>query len=118
MSNYAMKVFEGHSFNEFHERVEGKDFEIASAIYEAISKGYSRNAKQVTAFNFRQKGSDDIYGFSLSREQWPLALSTCLDIYAEQELYEECIKIKNIINGLSYEVGKAGHNKKKRSKSI
>lgn len=113
-----MKVFEGHSFNEFRERVEGKDFEIASAIYEAISQGYNRNAKQVTAFNFKQKGSDDIYGFSLSREQWPLALSTCLGIYAEQELYEECVKIKNIINELSHEVGISGYNKKKRTKSV
>lgn len=113
-----MKIFEGHSFNEFRERVEGKDFEVASAIYEAISKGYNRKAKQVTAFNFRQKGSDSIYGFSLSREQWPLALNTCLEIYAEQELYEECVKIKNIINELSYENGKKGHNKKKRSKDI
>ena len=113
-----MKVFEGHSFNEFRERVEGKDIEIASAIYEAISKGYKRNAKQVTAFNFRQEGSDSIYGFSLSREQWPLALNTCLEIYAEQELYEECVNIKNIINGLSYENGKTGYNKKKRSTNI
>jgi hypothetical protein len=114
-----MKVFEGHSFSEFRERIEGKDIEVASAIYEAISKGYKRNAKQVTAFNFRQIGSEDIYGFSLSRGQWPLALSTCLEIYAEQELYEECIKIKNIINDLSYdEDGKTGYNKKKRSKSI
>jgi hypothetical protein len=114
-----MKVFEGHSFNEFRERVEGKDIEIASAIYEAIKKGYNRKAKQITAFNFKQKGSDDIYGFSLSREQWPLALNTCLEIYAEQELYEECINIKNIINGLSYdEDDKTRHNKKKRSKSV
>lgn len=113
-----IKIFEGHSFDEFRERLERRDFEIASVIYEAISKGYSRNAKQVTAFNFKQKGSDDIYGFSLSREQWPLALSTCLDIYAEQELYEECIKIKNIIKGLSNEAGKTGYNKKKRSKSV
>ncbi len=113
-----MKIFEGHSFSEFRERVEGKDFEVASAIYEAIAKGYNRKVKQVTAFNFKQKGSDDIYGFSLSREQWPLALNTCLEIYAEQELYEECIKIKNIINELSYEDGKTGYNKKKRTKNI
>ena len=114
-----MRLFEGHNISEFRERVEGKDFEVASAIYEAIFKGYSRNAKQVTAFNFKQKGSDDIYGVSLSREQWPLALNTCLEIYAEQELYEECVKIKNIINDLSYdEDGKTGHNKKKRSKSV
>ena len=113
-----MKIFEGHSFDEFRERVEGKDFEIASAIYEAISKGYSSNSKQVTAFNFKQKGSDSIYGFSLSREQWPLALNTCLEIYAEQELYEECTEIKNLINSLSYENGKEGYNKKKRSSNL
>ncbi len=34
-----MKLFEGYSFNEFRERVEGKDIEVASAIYEAIKKG-------------------------------------------------------------------------------
>lgn len=113
-----MKLFEGNSVSEFRERVEGRDFEVASAIYEAIAKGYKGKKKLVTAFNFRQKGSDDIYGFSLSREQWPLALSTCLEIYAEQELYEECIKIKNILNELSYENGQTGHNKKKRSKNI
>jgi len=114
-----MKIFEGHSFSEFRERIEGKDIEVASAIYEAISKGHRRNAKQVTAFNFRQIGSDDIYGFSLSRGQWPLALSTCLEIYAEQELYEECIKIKNIINDLNYDEGrKTGHNEKKCSNHI
>ena len=50
-----MKVFEGHSFNEFRERVEGKDIEIASAIYEAIKKGYNRKAKQITAFNLKPK---------------------------------------------------------------
>jgi len=111
-------TFEGHSFSEFRLRVEGKDFEVVSAIYEAISKGYKSKKKQVTAFNFRQKGSNDIYGFSLSREQWPLALNTCLDIYAEQELYEECSKIKNIINGLSYEKGKRGYNQKRCNKSV
>ena len=113
-----MKLFEGHSISEFRERVEGRDFEVASAIYEAIKKGYNRKTKQVTAFNFRQKGSDDIYGFSLSREQWPLALNTCLEIYTEQELYEECIVIKNILNELSYENGKERHNKKERTKDI
>ena len=114
-----MKTFEGYSFNEFRERVEGKDIEVASAIYEAIKKGYNRKAKQVTAFEFRQQGSDSIYGFSLSREQWPLALSTCLEIYAEQELYEECINIRDILNGLSYdEDDKTRHNKSKRSESV
>lgn len=97
-----MKLFEGYSFNEFRERVEGKDIEVASAIYEAIKKGYNHKLKQVTAFEFKQKGSDSIYGFSLSREQWPLALSTCLEIYAEQELYEECVVIKNMLKELSY----------------
>jgi hypothetical protein len=43
-----------------------------------------------------------------------MALNTCLGIYAEQELYEECNEIKNLINSLSYENGKERHNKKKR----
>ena len=109
-----MKTFEGYSFNEFRERIEGKDIEVASAIYEAIKKGYNRKAKQVTAFEFRQQGSDSIYGFSLSREQWPLVLSTCLEIYAEQELYEECSKIVEAINTLKEKENTHGSKSKNK----
>jgi hypothetical protein len=113
-----MKLFEGDTFAEFRERVESKDIEVAEAIYGSIKQGYSKQKSEVTAFEFKEKGSNDIYGFSLSREQWNMALDTCLAIYAEQELYEECTEIKNLINLLSYENGKKGHIKAKRSKSI
>ena len=113
-----MKLFEGNSFAEFRERMENRDIEVVRAIYDSIQKGYSRNANQVTAFEFKETEGDSIYGFSLSRDQWAYALSTCLETYAEQELYEDCIKIKNLINDLSYENGKTGYNKKKRSKNI
>lgn len=113
-----MKLFEGNSFTEFRERMENRDVEVVEAIYDSIQKGYSRNANQVTAFEFRETESDSIYGFSLSRDQWVIALSTCLEVYAEQELYEDCIKIRNLINELSYENGKKGYNKKKRNTDI
>jgi len=113
-----MKLFEHDSFADFRERMENKDIDIAKAIYDSIKKGHNRNANQVTAFEFKETEGNSIYGFSLSRDQWAYALSTCLDIYAEQELYEDCIKIKNLINDLSYEDGKTGYNKKKRSTDI
>ena len=113
-----MKLFEGNTFAEFRERVESKDSEVAEAIYGSIKQGYSKQKSEVTAFEFKEKESNDIYGFSLSREQWNMALNTCLAIYAEQELYEECTEIKNLINSLSYENGKEGYNKKKRSSNL
>jgi hypothetical protein len=113
-----MKLFEGNNFAEFRERVESKDIEVAEAIYGSIKQGYNKREDEVTAFEFKEKGSSNIYGFSLSREQWDMALNTCLDIYTEQELYEECTEIKNLINSLSYENGKEGYNKKKRSSNL
>ena len=114
-----MKLFEGNNFAEFRERVESKDIEVAEAIYGSIKQGYNKKKNEVTAFEFKEKGSSNIYGFSLSSEQWNMALNTCLDIYTEQELYEECTEIKNLINSLSYdEDDKTRHNKKKRSKSV
>jgi hypothetical protein len=113
-----MKLFEGNNFAEFRERVESKDIEIAEAIYGSIKQGYNKKKNEVTAFEFKEKGSSNIYGFSLSSEQWDMALNTCLDIYTEQELYGECTEIKNLINSLSYENGKEGYNKKKRSSNL
>jgi hypothetical protein len=113
-----MKLFEGNTFAEFRERVESKDIEVAEAIYGSIKQGYSKQKSEVTAFEFKEKESNNIYGFSLSREQWNMALNTCLAIYAEQELYEECTEIKNLINSLSYENGTEGYNKKKRSSNL
>ena len=43
-----------------------------------------------------------------------MALNTCLEIYTEQELYEDCSNIINLINTLSYENREERHNKKKR----
>lgn len=109
-----MKLFEGNSFAEFRERVESKDIEVAEAIYNSIKQGYNKKKNEVTAFEFIEKGGNDIYGFSLSREQWKMALNTCLEIYTEQELYEDCSNIINLINTLSYENREERHNKKKR----
>lgn len=89
------------SLESFKERTEGADFEICQHIYTAVKKGIEKNYKNVKVFDLLIKGDPmHEYAFTLSKAQWKKALSTCLDAYANKELYEECIVIQNLLKTL------------------
>ena len=98
------KVFEFKSVGDLKQKVEGKDLSISLEVYNQIKKAfYSKvNRKKVTAFSAKV-GNHDIIDFILERGQWKTSLNTCLDVFIKNEMYEECIVIKNILNELSYE---------------
>lgn len=97
-----MSRIEVESLESFKERAESADFEICKHIYAAIKKGMDKNYKTVKVFDLILKGDPmHEYSFTLSKEQWKKALSTCLDAYSNQELYEECIIIQKMIKSLT-----------------
>jgi len=86
------------SLESFKERAESADFEICKYIYAAVRKGIDKNYRTVKVFDLVLKGDPmHEYSFTLSKEQWKKALTTCLEAYSTQELYEECIIIQKLI---------------------
>lgn len=86
------------SIEDFKEKAESANFEICKHIYPAIKRGIENNRKTVKVFDLILKGDPmHEYSFSLSKEQWKRALTTCLEAYTHQELYEDCIVIQKLI---------------------
>jgi hypothetical protein len=96
-------VFEFNSVSEFKSRIESKDLTISTEIYKQISKAVNdkRKRKKVTAFVAKIK--NEVIEFILERDQWVVSLNTCLDVFAQNDMFEECIEIQKMIKQLTHE---------------
>ena len=104
-------VFEFKSISEFKSKIESKDLIISAEIYKQISKAFNdkRKRKKVTAFVAKIK--NEVIEFILERDQWVVSLNTCLDVFAQNDMFEECIEIQKILKQLNNE-----HNRDKQEK--
>jgi hypothetical protein len=93
-------TFEFNSIEEFKEKLDAKDIDISRVVFEKIKKAfYSRTPrKKVTVFTVIIKG--DEIDFILERDQWNISLKTCLDSFAENDMFEECIEIQKMLKEL------------------
>lgn len=96
-------VFEFNSVSEFKSKIENKDLEISTVIYKQISKAVNdkRKRRKVTAFVAKIK--NDVIEFILERDQWVVSLNTCLQVFAQNDMFEECIEIQKMIKQLENE---------------
>ena len=101
-------VFEFNSISEFKSKIENKDLLISTEIYKQIHKAINdkRRRKKVTAFIVKIK--NDVIEFILERDQWVVSLNTCLDVFAQNDMFEECIEIQKMLKQLTHE-----HNRDK-----
>ena len=93
-------VFKFDSLNDVKSAVKNKDINISIEVYKQIKKAfYSKvKRKKVTAFSIRLK--DNIVDFELDRDQWKQSLTTCMDVFAVNDMFEECIEIQKILKEL------------------
>ncbi len=93
-------MFEFSSIQEFKNRIEEKDLAMSTEIYNQIKKAfYSKvHRKKVTAFTVIIKGEE--IDFILERSQWSTSLNTCMNTFAEHDMFEECIEIQKMLKEL------------------
>ena len=93
-------VFKFDSIEDVKSAVENKDINISIEVYKQIKKAfYSKvKRKKVTAFSIQLK--DNIVDFELDRDQWKQSLTTCMDVFAVNDMFEECIEIQKILKEL------------------
>lgn len=94
-----MKIFETENFDDFIKRVEGRDLEVSTEIYNKIMRGYKRGFKKVKVFTVSLSGGDH-FDFEIDRDEWSKALNTCLEVFAENDMFEECIEITTVLKEL------------------
>jgi len=94
-----MKVFKTETFEDFIKRVEGRDLEISTEIYSKIMRGHKRGFKKVKVFTVSLNNGDH-FDFEIDRSEWSKALNTCLEAFAENDMFEECIEITTVLKQL------------------
>lgn len=96
-------VFEFESVSDFRDKIESKDLEISKEIYKQICKAFNdkRKRRKVTAFVAKIK--NEVIEFILERNQWVVSLNTCLNVFANNDMFEECIEIQKMLKILDYE---------------
>jgi len=96
-------VFEFESVSDFRDKIESKDLEISKEIYKQICKAFNdkRKRRKVTAFVAKIK--NEVIEFILERNQWVVSLNTCLNVFADNDMFEECIEIQKMLKILDYE---------------
>jgi len=112
MQIYEM-VFEFESISEFKTKIENRDLDISKQIYKQIHKAINEKRKRKKVIAFIAKIKSEVIEFILERDQWVVSLNTCLEVFAENDMFEECIEIQKILKTLSNE--HSGHNKEERS---
>ena len=93
-------TFEFKSMAEFKAILESSDLRMSIEIFNQINKAfYSKiNRKKVTVFTVVISGEE--IDFILEREYWKKSLETCLNTFANNDMFEECIEIQKMIKEL------------------
>jgi hypothetical protein len=93
-------IFKFDSIEDVRSAVENKDINISIEVYKQIKKAfYSKvKRKKVTAFSIQL--NDNIVDFELNRDQWKQSLTTCMDVFAKNDMFEDCIDIQKILKEL------------------
>lgn len=96
-------VFEFKSIDEFKARIESRDLEMSKEIYKQIYKAFNDKRKRKKVIAFVIKIKNEVIEFILERDQWIVSLNTCLDVFANNDLFEECIEIQKMLKTLENE---------------
>ena len=87
------------SEDNFFNLLEKHDFTLVNKMVTSISRAITKNKKEVDIFEivFPDKSS---LVFTIKQDKYKGCLEHCLIDFEKQELYEECIKIKQTIEKL------------------
>lgn len=97
-----MKQVTFNTLAEFKNKIESRDLEMAKTIYESVKRGVIKNYKTVNIFNVTLREDPlNVYKFKLEKNQWTLALNTCMGIFSDNDMFEECIEIQKLLKELA-----------------
>lgn len=76
---------------EFEEIFRNKTLKVTTHIVEGIQEAMQQNAKTADLFEISFDDVEMVYEISLPQNQWATALQSCLDLYHENDMGDECI---------------------------
>ena len=96
-----MDLFIIDSWEDLDAALDAGDLEITKVIYDKIKRGVKRKFKRVKIFSVTLVDEPEYsYDWYLESKEYSKALTNCLEVYEEKEMYEECAEIVKILEVL------------------
>jgi len=86
-----MKQFVFETPEEFDAFFNGKNLKVTEAITDGIRVAVQAKKKQADLFEISFEGGDTAFDISLPSSEWPQALAKWLEIYEQEEMYDDAI---------------------------
>lgn len=91
------REFEVKNAEEFEMMIKNGDFRISEALVSTILKNLKGKKRHHHALSIISLDEDAVYDVTIDRNDFHHTLTESLNKYEEEEMYEECIKIKEAI---------------------
>ena len=79
------------STEEFEDLFKNKTIKVTEHIVEGISNAMQKNQRTAELFEISFEGVEMVYEITLPQAQWSTALQSCLDMFHEHDMGDECI---------------------------
>ena len=86
-----MKRFTFDEVTDFSTFFSGNNHEVTDAIFEGIKEAIEAGVEEAELFELGFHEEDDFFEVSLAKDEWPQALSACMNKYEEAEMYDQVI---------------------------
>jgi len=96
-----MKQFVFESPQEFDAFFTGENLKVTEAITEGIRLAVQAKKRHADLFEVSFEGGNTAFDISLPSMEWPQALSKCLEIYEQKEMYDDAIDTYQLIKQIS-----------------
>tara|TARA_R100001163_G_scaffold61859_1_gene52173 strand:+ start:141 stop:449 length:309 start_codon:yes stop_codon:yes gene_type:complete len=91
------REFEVKNAEEFEMMIKNGDFRISEALVSTILKNLKGKKRHHHALSIISLDEDAVYDVTIDRDDFHHTLTESLKKYEEEEMYEECVKIKEAI---------------------
>ena len=81
---------------EFNEELSPKKHQVYKSLIDGVTEAIKENKKEIKLCEVKHSG---IY-ITVEKTEWKKSLDSALQYYINKEEYEECSKIKNLIDKL------------------
>ena len=81
---------------EFNEELKSKKHQVYKSLIEGVSEAIKTNKKEIKLCEVK---NSNLY-ITVEKPKWKKSLDSALQYYVDKEEYEQCSKIKNLIDKL------------------
>jgi hypothetical protein len=85
---------------EFNNLIKGRDLKISKAIVESILDNIDSKKRYIYVLEIKIEDEETVIDLTVDRQEFVHTLEKNLEIYVENELYEECSVIQQTIKKL------------------